>query len=463
MDSVFCNCTEDRMGDNCLFVYRPSDVTCITETDCGGSSRGVCENGKCVCHLGFRGDRCEIKTRVFLEEQGRCENGGTPYKQGHTFGCFCRCGFTGENCGNLAPEALTYGSSCDTKICNGNGFCVSGESPCYCPMYSDKFCENALYGPDTTPAVPNPSETTHTSLYPSCRDYGASQCKNGGLCMRSFETGIKHCLCPPDYEGDLCEVEVNPVSPNEGCVSGKRCLNGGLCANRLYEKICICEPCFFGPNCEYSTDHKRSDYRYWCYFENYTCSNGGSCVVTEDTCEMKCLCQPLYTGTHCQYRITTMDTSQTTEKCPPYIGCGSYYCREGMKCVVDRCGTPYCVDDGPEKSPNYSIAASVSLVFVVLVITISCSVSVYIRRRKRRREPPGSRDILNYINTLQGPSAPNSVRLGQIVNSNSPVYLELSVTQLGNTTLPTYAEACERPPAYSEIANDTNSRENESG
>ena len=47
------------------------------------------------------------------------------------------------------------------------------------------------------------------------------------------------CVCPPGYEGDLCEVDFNE------CASGP-CVSGATCEDRVDEFLCRCLPGYEG-------------------------------------------------------------------------------------------------------------------------------------------------------------------------------------------------------------------------
>ena len=146
---IFCNCSEAYSGTRCELRYEHSPDTCNPDTymfhPCINGGRCVMHstnNYSCQCAIGFRGDFCEIKTRVLVENTSRpeCENGGTTYKHGHIFICLCACGFDGFLCETI------FRSCCGLPICHGNGICkTDNRSYSYCDCaqgFSGQCCEN---------------------------------------------------------------------------------------------------------------------------------------------------------------------------------------------------------------------------------------------------------------------------------------------------------------------------------
>ena len=48
---------------------------------------------------------------------------------------------------------------------------------------------------------------TDCILYGDC--FWTNKCLNGGTCVRSTETMNASCVCPPSYEGALCDIRTN--------------------------------------------------------------------------------------------------------------------------------------------------------------------------------------------------------------------------------------------------------------
>ena len=66
-------------------------------------------------------------------------------------------------------------------------------------------------------------------------------CQHEGICI-PLSSGFQ-CVCPPGYQGSLCDTEINP------CLSSP-CLNQGSCSREGTEYFCDCQPGFTGEDCE---------------------------------------------------------------------------------------------------------------------------------------------------------------------------------------------------------------------
>ena len=75
----------------------------------------------------------------------------------------------------------------------------------------------------------------------------SSPCKNGGKCIS--ENGEWKCDCTSQYFGLNCEYERNPCQY-------VKCLNGGTCQRSTVtmNATCICPPFFEGALCDIATD-----------------------------------------------------------------------------------------------------------------------------------------------------------------------------------------------------------------
>ena len=132
--------------------------------------------------------------------------------------CSCQNNFEGEKCQLNA-------NSCQPNPCEGGAKCLQlvYDFKCLCPSYrTGKQCEREK----TSSCDHNP-------------------CQNGGTCRES-SLGQFFCLCRPGYQGNVCEVSVDPCQPNP-------CLNGGECSSKKPNYQCKCPDNFYGTNCEEST------------------------------------------------------------------------------------------------------------------------------------------------------------------------------------------------------------------
>ena len=58
------------------------------------------------------------------------------------------------------------------------------------------------------------------------------------------------CFCDKGWGGDGCSESICPTS---------NCSGHGVCRDKDGEKVCYCEPMYYGEGCEYSYDHRRCD------------------------------------------------------------------------------------------------------------------------------------------------------------------------------------------------------------
>ena len=462
--SRFCNCTDDRFGDSCEFVYKRNEsFVCTRDTDC---IRGTCGPvGKCACNVGFRGDTCEIETWVILKNDNSCENGGLAYVYGYQDKrCYCPCGFNSPKCGLIDYTALTESSGCDEKICNGNGYCrVSEDAVCHChkDLSYGKYCEDVSYETTTIPINVNTSSPSTT-----CTASGVTACQNGGICTAigpNNKNGETRCICPPDFEGNFCETDISPVDTSIICSSQKKCLNGGVCGSSNYVKRCVCRCGYFGTTCKYSLDPTRFDFSDQCNVEGRPCWNGGTCYAMNrnGNCELNCACPPLFTGEQCElFQMTTTAKSPCDQI---YTNsCAGYRCSSGSICVTDECGLPYCVGDSPpESGPPAYLAAVVSVTFAALIV-ITALIAYWLKKRRRQTSQSspssaGSRPVPR-VSYIHSSVVYDNTGPGQTNIRGPSVHLQLTVGSFD--TLPTYEQAVntpELPPAYSEFDHDCDS------
>lgn len=112
-----------------------------------------------------------------------------------------------------------------------------------------------------------------------CRE---SDCLHGGRC--EDPEGSYACACPPSFEGQLCEKDVDE------CVAAP-CRNGATCLNLEGSFRCLCANGFEGDLC---------DKRVW-YCERQPCENGATCSDTEPG-SYSCLCSDDFEGENCTLR-----------------------------------------------------------------------------------------------------------------------------------------------------------------
>ena len=154
----------------------------------------------------------------------------------------CKKGWTGESCTEM-DEAI---QRC-LPDCSGRGVFNIEKGVCQCEQgFSGKDCSQRVCKLDC----------------------------NRGRCLDN------HCVCPPDYHGERCELkkcDVRCASPRGQCNNGT-C----LCVNGFNGKHCTLDGCPF------------------------KCSGHGQCRVSDDQWRLwKCECEDGWTGKACEVRLET--------------------------------------------------------------------------------------------------------------------------------------------------------------
>ncbi|XP_075063863.1 aggrecan core protein [Mixophyes fleayi] len=89
---------------------------------------------------------------------------------------------------------------------------------------------------EVTPQV-LPDVTDIEGIFGSCADI---QC-GSGTCLE--KEGRVHCLCPPGYGGDHCELDIDDCLPSP-------CVNGATCVDGIDSFKCLCLPSYGGDLCQ---------------------------------------------------------------------------------------------------------------------------------------------------------------------------------------------------------------------
>eukprot|EP00057_Strongylocentrotus_purpuratus_P007463 XP_011661937.1 PREDICTED: neurogenic locus notch homolog protein 1 isoform X6 [Strongylocentrotus purpuratus] len=307
-----------------------------------------------------------------------CENGGTCIEYTAAFQCRCTNDFTGLRC--EVPVSSTA-SLCDDNPC-AHGACVSSASDrftCMCPgEWRGTACEidvNECIGE----RGPNPCTANGTVCVNEDGGYrceapcaSPSPCHNGGTCSTKNKEPYYTCECPPNYEGDTCDVVVETPCVKDPCQHGGTCTNnqsaplgfycecaedyqGLLCENMI--PPCSKEPCLNGGTCQ-PDETAPTGYQCLCDrgFEgpicevaiispctSNPCENGGTCeAVGGALTEFSCICQQGYRGTQCEIILHAVCTFQGVtfqEGSERKEDCNMCHCQQGSWHCTDKfCG-----------------------------------------------------------------------------------------------------------------------------
>ncbi|KAJ8725267.1 hypothetical protein PYW07_016225 [Mythimna separata] len=171
-------------------------------------------------------------------------------------------------------------------------------------------------------------------------------CEHGGTCL-NLVNGY-HCLCPSNWEGRDCDVDVNECRNFAGTDLG--CQNGATCINRPGSYECLCKSGWFGLHCT----RKAKD----CSGGDFEMCGHGTCVQVTSGEGVQCICHQGWTtngtgGVACLTDINECESYQGP-RCSvnPKVDCinlpGSFRCGQcpsgyegdGYTCYdIDECTT----------------------------------------------------------------------------------------------------------------------------
>ncbi|CAH3141149.1 unnamed protein product [Pocillopora meandrina] len=232
----------------------------------GGTCTAVITDFKCICSVGYKGERCEVQSRCLPNP---CKNFGKCTELPEDFECTCHTGFHGKTC--------DLESKCEPNPCRNGGVCTENIDNYICSCAAGFMGKNCERESKCLPINP---------------------CKNGGMCTEDL-SGYK-CNCKDGFDGINCEVRQTSTS----CDSTP-CLNGGTCITDIYDFSkfsCYCASGFTGLSCEEKG------------FQSLVLSNplsnspcapfnpclfGGHCLPDGE--DYTCLCPADRGGSHCEH------------------------------------------------------------------------------------------------------------------------------------------------------------------
>ncbi|MCJ8728547.1 hypothetical protein PDJAM_G00005700 [Pangasius djambal] len=110
----------------------------------------------------------------------------------------------------------------------------------------------------------------------------SNPCQNSGTCLNLLDSF--HCLCPQNWQGPTCAVDVNECQIYAGTTQG--CQNGATCVNTPGSYTCNCLPEWYGPHCTSRYDDCAGGSQDLCVH--------GVCIdsdrVTPNEPKYKCIC-----------------------------------------------------------------------------------------------------------------------------------------------------------------------------
>ncbi|XP_043422814.1 protein crumbs homolog 2 [Prionailurus bengalensis] len=313
-----CRNLADRYECHCPLGY--AGVTCETEVDecasgpClhGGSCLDGVGSYRCVCAPGYGGASCQLDLDECQSQP--CAHGGRCHDLVNGFRCDCAdTGYEGARCEQEVLE-------CASAPCANNASCLEGLGTfrCLCwPGYSGQRCEV-----DEDECASGPCQHGGQCLQRSDPAlYGGVQAAFPGTFSFRHAEGFL-CRCPPGFEGDECDVDVDE------CAS-RPCLSGGRCQDLPNGFQCHCPDGYTGLTCQEDVDECLSE----------PCLHGGTCDNT--VAGYTCWCPETWGGHDCSVRLTGCQG----HTCPPAATCIPIF-KSGLHSYACRCppGThgPFC-------------------------------------------------------------------------------------------------------------------------
>ncbi|CAF4549618.1 unnamed protein product [Rotaria sp. Silwood1] len=350
--TLSCQCPSSQyfIGSFCEHYNPCISSPCLNGATCTSYVNVTCFY-RCVCPMGYTGERCQYSIAQIRCESvnipNNCRNGGTCMLIGMSTQCFCTSMYTGTLCENLADM-------CSLRVCQNGGTCliVNGTNVrCQClPSFQGTYCE---YSTDPCSVQPclhggqclasfltftcNCAQTMYTG--PRCETLISSPCAtnpclNGGTCQVVGSSYV--CLCPTTFTGLTCAQSINVCSTvqclNSGtcvdygtfalcnclvsytgdrcqyvnqCYPSSPCLNGGTCISVLNRFSCQCPIGLTGTTCQLLSDNP-------CAGGDYQCLNGGTCIILSGTSQASCLCPINFTGEKCEQVVSSVSITTTT-------------------------------------------------------------------------------------------------------------------------------------------------------
>ncbi|XP_048589925.1 neurogenic locus notch homolog protein 1-like isoform X3 [Nematostella vectensis] len=297
---------------NNIIVNSPCEVSPCRN---GGTCSAVGNEYRCVCALGYKGDRCDIQSKCFPNP---CKNFATCTEHPNDYECTCHPGFHGKNCDEE--------SKCEPNPCRNGAVCTETREKYICSCtygFMGKNCEQ------------------ESKCHP------VNPCQNNGVCKEDLDS--YRCECNDNYGGINCEARLN----NNACQSSP-CLNGGTCSVdpvKESEYTCICPNGFSGQTCQDTASSKNE------YYKEVFLSSPGSQPCDPNPClyggrcipagyRYVCICPDDRNGRHCEVLLSRIcdrcsrHALCVDDKCvcrPGFSGNGFHCRRKKVHCHPNPC------------------------------------------------------------------------------------------------------------------------------
>ncbi|XP_019641326.1 PREDICTED: fibropellin-1-like [Branchiostoma belcheri] len=333
----------------------------------GGQCSDLTDGYQCICQTGWTGQNCE--TDVDECASNPCQNGATCTDGLNGYLCTCTPTWTGDHCETRQPvEDLVYDGKC-YRLSSSSATHADAQASCTAmggrlavvkdagaqAFIVNQIRQEALVshwiGLKTTSVtfqhIDQSPLSGYTNWMPgepaelcvlmdkdndfkwkaefcdSLHNYACESaegpcrlnvCQNGGNCTACFGDDLVQCACPPGFEGEHCEIDIDE------CTSSP-CQFGGTCKDGIDSYICTCVPGYTGDNCEQDIDLCHPN----------PCPFGWECVDTGPSLTCNALG---FDHGHAHVRAAVPRHSCTKSSCPAGMTCaeagpGSYSCTVG--------------------------------------------------------------------------------------------------------------------------------------
>lgn len=177
----------------------------------------------------------------------------------------------------------------------------------------------------------------------------SNPCQNGGTCLNLLDAF--HCICPDNWQGPSCNVDVNECQIYAGTTQG--CQNGATCVNTPGSFTCTCPAEWHGPHCTSHYDDCDGGSQDLC--EHGVCIDSDR--VNPNEPKYKCICDAGWMSPPgspaCTADIDECNLQQKPCSMNPPVQCfntqGSYYCGA---CPAGWQGNGYSCQDVNECDTN---------------------------------------------------------------------------------------------------------------